>query len=261
MNRRTLQIGVMLTCFFGEMFALGTLATGAQAQERMSPSIIPAKGELHALMKQIEDEAKEQKPEVIFLGDSITDGWRRDGKDTWEQYYAKRNSLIAGVPGDRTEHVLWRLDQPAMKNLKPRLVVLLIGTNNLSANRSTDDTVLGVHTVVQRIRELYPESKLLVLGILPRGTGKGQPQPALAKDEPQCRQAFEINTKTAKLNNGKDIIYCDVGQRFLTANGALNLELMPDTLHPNSAGHVAMAEEIEPWVAWLLDETKTPPNR
>ena len=193
-------------------------------------------------------EAKQGKFDLVFIGDSITDGWRTRGLQVWNKYYAPRQALNLGIGGDRTQHVLWRIEHGELDGLKPKAVVLMIGTNNTgkekdrSARNSTAEVIEGVTAVVKNIRTKLPQSKLLLLAIFPRG----------AVDAPQRAQIKEINTALAKLDDGKMIKFLDIGKVFLAEDGSIPKTIMPDLLHPNAKGYQLWADAMEPTLAAML---------
>jgi lysophospholipase L1-like esterase len=193
-------------------------------------------------------EAKKGNFDLVFIGDSITDGWRNRGLAIWNKSYAPRHALNLGIGGDRTQHVLWRIDQGELDGLKPKAVVLMIGTNNTgkekdgSVRNTTPEIVEGVTAIVKRIRAKLPQSKVLLLAVFPRGTA----------DAPQRAQVGEINTAIAKLDDGKMIKFLDIGKVFLAEDGSIPKTIMPDLLHPNEEGYQRWAEAMEPTLAAML---------
>jgi lysophospholipase L1-like esterase len=193
-------------------------------------------------------EAKQGKFDLVFIGDSITDGWRNRGLEVWNKFYAPRHALNLGIGGDRTQHVLWRIEHGELDGLKPKAVVLMIGTNNTgkekdgAARNSTAEVIEGVTAVVKQIRARLPQSRLLLLAIFPRGT----------VDAPQRAQIKEINTAIAKLDDGKMIKFLDIGKVFLAEDGSIPGTIMPDLLHPNEQGYQRWADAMEPTLAAML---------
>jgi lysophospholipase L1-like esterase len=193
-------------------------------------------------------EAKQGGIDVLFMGDSITDGWRTRGKEIWDREYAPLKAANFGIGGDRTEHVLWRLRNGEAEGYQPKAVVLMIGTNNIGMNRdgtprnTTPEIIEGVTTVVQDLRGGFPDAKILLLAIFPRAE----------KDTPDRAQITEINESIAKLHDGQHVHYLDIGAKFLEADGTLPLDIMPDLLHPNEKGYQIWADAIrEPLKALL----------
>lgn len=186
---------------------------------------------------------------VLFLGDSITAGWKGAGKDVWARHYAPRKAANFGIGGDRTQHVLWRLDNGEVDPIKPRVVVLMIGTNNLGSNND-DQIVEGITAVVAKIKSKLPESRVLLLGVFPRGAKRDPAQPSAAP-EPRIGK---INERIAKLDDGKTVKYLDIGVRFLDANGQVPKEIMPDFLHLSRKGYQIWADAIEPTLWEMVDQ-------
>lgn len=193
-------------------------------------------------------DAKRQPVDLVFVGDSITDGWRKSGLEVWNKFYEPRHALNLGISGDRTQHVLWRLEHGELDGLKPKAVVLMIGTNNTgkekdgSPRNATPEIIAGVTAVVQKIRTKLPESKLLLLAVFPRG----------AVDAPQRAQIKEVNAALAKLEDGKMIKFLDIGKVFLAEDGSIPKTVMPDSLHPNATGYQRWADAMEPTLASLM---------
>lgn len=189
---------------------------------------------------------------LVFLGDSITEMWRNDeaGKPVWDQHWAKLGALNLGVPGDRTEHVLWRIDHGALDGLKAKLVVLMIGTNNAGQVNepggyrcTAQQTADGIRAILQRIRAKCPATRILLMGILPR----------TENEDPANVQNLATNAIIKDYADGKTIAYLDIGKRFVNpANGDANLGLMPDLLHINADGYRIWAASIASIVAEAL---------
>ena len=107
--------------------------------------------------------------DLVFIGDSITQGWEGRGKGVWEKFYGKRNTVNLGIGGDRTQHVIWRLDNGNLKDITPKAAVIMIGTNNSGSN-SSKEIADGVRAIVKQIRAKSPKTQILLLGVFPRGT-------------------------------------------------------------------------------------------
>src|SRR5690349_10197935 len=145
----------------------------------LNTAIVPAPRDANWVKRHegFVQEARQGGIDLLFLGDSITDFWRSRGSNVWNQYYAPRHAANFGISGDRTQHVLWRMDHGELEGIKPRVVVLMIGTNNTGKERGSNqirntvpETIAGVQAVVRELREKLPGSKILLLGIFPRGT-------------------------------------------------------------------------------------------
>jgi lysophospholipase L1-like esterase len=194
-------------------------------------------------------QARQGGIEILFMGDSITDFWRNRGSNVWNKYYAQRHAANFGISADRTQHVLWRLDHGEVDGIKPKVVVLMIGTNNTgkendqkTPRNTVPETIAGVQAVVADLRARLPDSKILLLAIFPRST----------LDDPQRAQVALVNTVIAKLDDGKMVRYLDIGPKFLKADGTLPKSIMPDLLHPNAEGYQIWAEAMEPTLDGML---------
>jgi len=183
--------------------------------------------------------------DLVFLGDSITQGWEDAGREVWDEYYARRKAANFGMNGDHTHHVLWRIEHGNFDGIHPKAIVVLIGTNNSFAGNTAREIADGVMAVVQKLREKVPESKILLLGIFPSGERPGNPQRA---------RAIAANTIFQKVADGRMIRYLDIGDRFTNRDGTVSKEIMPDFLHLSPRGYGLWAEAIEPVVKDLMGE-------
>ncbi len=195
-----------------------------------------------------ESKARTGQVDLLFLGDSITDGWRSKGKATWEKFYTPRNALNLGIGGDRTQHVLWRLQNGEVDGLKPKVTVLLIGINNTPNEKdgvprnTAPEVVEGVTAVVKEIQARLPKTKVLLLAVFPYKQ----------KGDPMRDKVAQINAGIAKLGKNKRVTFLDINQKFLEADGTLPLDIMPDLLHPNDKGYQIWADAMEPTLKKLM---------
>lgn len=184
-----------------------------------------------------------EKAQVIFIGDSITQGWEGEGKEVWARYYASRNAINLGIGGDRTQHVLWRLDNGNITGLKPKAAVLMIGTNNSNGEDNTVDQIAdGITAIVKKLREKLPSTRILLVPIFPRSEN-----PSVIRGK-----VLQVNQIIQKLADEKDIFWADFGHRFLASDGTIPRELMPDFLHLSPKAYGIWAESIEGRLASIL---------
>jgi beta-glucosidase len=221
------------------------LAT-AQEKPAANDAVVPVPRE-GGWMKRHEgfnERVKKGNVDLIFLGDSITQAWEGGGKGVWEEFYGKRNAVNLGISGDRTQHVLWRLEHGNIDGISPKLAVLMIGTNNSGTN-SPEQIADGVKAIVEKLKAKLPQTKVLILAIFPRGADSGDPR----------RKVNEgANAIMAKLADGKQVHFLDIGKGFLASDGTLSKEVMPDLLHLNEKSYRIWAESIEPKVKELMGE-------
>ena len=187
------------------------------------------------------DRAKKGHVDLLFLGDSITQGWHDN--DVWKRFYGLRHAANFGIGGDQTQHVLWRIRHGELDGIHPRVVVLMIGTNNVGSN-SADEIAQGITAIIKDLRQKLPETRILLLGVFPRGE---KPNPGREKIE-------EVNRQIRGLDDGSHVTYLDIGKAFLNPDGSISREIMPDFLHLTARGYRIWADAIEPTLWRLLDE-------
>jgi beta-glucosidase len=216
------------------------------AQEKGNDAIVPVPrdGNWMKRHESFNERVKKGNVDLLLIGDSITQGWEGAGKAVWEKYYTPRKAVNLGIGGDRTQHVLWRLENGNVEGIAPKAAVLMIGTNNSGMNSSMQ-IAEGVEAIVKKLREKLPQTKILVLGIFPRGA-----------DVNDARRKVNIgaNRSIAKLADDKMVFFLDIGDKFLNEDGTLSKEVMPDLLHLNEASYKTWAEAIEPKVKELMGE-------
>ncbi|MDR3621434.1 MAG: platelet-activating factor acetylhydrolase IB subunit [Paludisphaera borealis] len=181
--------------------------------------------------------------DLLFLGDSITQGW--GGNETWKKHYTPRHAANFGIGGDGTQHVLWRVENGEIDGIKPRVIVMMIGTNNAGGS-SADEIAAGNKAIVKQLRKRLPETKILLLGVFPRSE---KPDDTRAKLK-------AVNEKIAKLDDGDKVHYLDIGSKFLREDGTISADIMPDFLHLSPKGYAIWADAIEPSLKKLLGEDK-----
>lgn len=196
--------------------------------------------------------------DLLMIGDSITHGWENAGKATWDKYYASRNAVNMGFGGDRTEHVLWRLENGEIENIHPKLAVLMIGTNNSNGDQYTAEQIAdGIKAIVCKLRTKLPDTKVLILAIFPRGDADQRKDKAHgATYNDQWAKNEKASQLASKLADGKMIFFLDINKAFLNEEGVLTREVMPDLLHPKEKGYPLWAEALEPTLAKLMGETR-----
>ena len=213
------------------------------------PAIVPAPQTADWWMPQHERNVarvRQGSVDLLMIGDSITQGWRDEGRRVWERYYGHRLAVNLGSNSDRTEQVLWRLQHGDIDGIHPKAAVVLIGTNNSGTRADPpEETVAGVRAIVTLLRAKLPETKILLLGIFPRG--------ATATDSLR-RLNRAINDRLRGLADGQHVHYLDLGHLFLDRDGRLKRDLMPDLLHPNEQGYQVWAEGMEAQLKVLLGE-------
>ncbi len=182
-------------------------------------------------------QAKAGGIDLLFMGDSITDNWRSRGKNVWEKVYGSRHAANFGIGGDRTQHVIWRIENGELDGINPKVIVLMIGTNNSNSD-SPEQISEGVEKIVAEMRQKCPTSKILLLAIFPRNKP--------ADTAKQLETNRQVNERIAKLDDGKMVTFLDINHVFLGDDGKVHADIMPDFLHPNEYGYQLWADAMEP---------------
>ncbi len=237
----------MMLAFACACFTAVALCASVQSGDKKNPATTPSprldkKGSPDAGWMKRHDGfveiAKKGGIDIVFLGDSITDGWRgKNGKAGWDKHFAGVNIANFGIGGDRTQHVLWRIQNGELDGVNPKGVVLMIGTNNTGSD-SAEDIAAGVTAIVKTVQQKAPKAEILVLGVFPRG--KMIPNPGNTK-------IIDINKMISKLDNSKEVTYRDIGEKFMK-DGQIPGEIMPDYLHLSEKGYLIWGEAIGSFV-------------
>jgi lysophospholipase L1-like esterase len=217
--------------------------------------------------------------DVVFLGDSITQGW--EGQKAWNEHFGSFKPVNLGIGGDQTGHVLWRITEGhELDKLQPKAAVLMIGTNN-TGGHTAEQIAGGIKAIVDELERQKPDLKILVLGVFPRGNfgdaersfaqiteGIGPINEELKQEKPDVKRLNallrrleqqkgtipaaklnkkigEINAVISKLDDGKTVFYKDIGKEFLDPNGGLSGEIMPDYLHLSPKGYDLWGKAIK----------------
>ena len=245
MNTRLASL-VALTCLLSGCASLSP-------NYAVQPVLHPGTEKRHESFNVISTKGEAQ---LVFLGDSITHGWEGKGKAVWEKHWAPLKAANFGIGGDRTEHVLWRLEHGNFDGLRPKAIVLMIGTNNTGHQGrpqkeldgavyqcSAEQTAEGIKAILAQLQRKCPDAKILVLGIFPRGA---------SKDDKFRQQNEATNAIIKGYADGQKVFFLDIGAQFLEPDGTLSKTIMPDLLHPNEKGYQIWTDAIKADVAALL---------
>jgi len=238
-----------LTPFFAPCLLLALACSAPPQEARFIPAHaatipVPREGRWIERHEQINAQVREHPPDLVFIGDSITQGWESAGKEEWDRRYAPRNAANLGISGDRTQHVLWRLDHGNLEGITPKVAVVMIGTNNSGDDRP-ERIADGIEAIVKNLRAFLPRARILLLAIFPRGEDAS---------DARRRTNEETNRRIAGLADGKWIHFLDIGSRFTRPDGTISRDVMPDLLHLSPAGYAIWGEAMEPTLARLLRE-------
>ena len=229
----------------------GGACAGDEAREGKPLAVIPAPRLIsHSWMSLAKwyrmhaddvEEADAGAAKIVLVGDSITEGWQWGEGRQWQEFFVPEGTTNQGIGGDMTQNVLWRLAHGDVQNLKPERVICLIGTNNFGHTDETPDQVAqGVIAVYEKLTEVFPEAEILAFAVFPRGQSPQDP------DREKIRQ---LNEKFQHVGEWKHLTFMDIGSRFLSEDGSISAEIMPDFLHLSPKGYDIWLEAIKEWIA------------
>jgi lysophospholipase L1-like esterase len=209
------------------------------------PSLAPQFQAKHQANLEV---ARQGDAEVLFMGDSITDFWRNAegpfaGKPVLDRHFGHWKVANFGIAGDTTQGVLYRLQNGEGRGFNPRAVMLMIGTNNTARNTAAE-IAEGIGAVVLELQRDFPQAKILLLGVFPRGR----------PNDPVRGTIAEINRAIAKLHDGDRVQYLDIGAQFLAADGSIPADVMSDLLHPGPKGYEIWAQAVKEPLTKLMGE-------
>jgi lysophospholipase L1-like esterase len=192
------------------------------------------------------DKLKNGPYDFIMDGDSITDNWQNPGRDVLKARYGGIKTADFGISGDQVEHVLWRLQHGELEGQDPKLIMLMIGTNNFGWNQQ--DVADCIKLILKEYETRCPDAHILLLGVFPRG-----PQP----NSDMRTWVAGLNKIIATYDDGKRVTYLDIGAKFLQPDGTLTADIMPDFLHPSAKGYQIWADAIQPVIDKYFPQAAT----
>lgn len=243
LGQRLTVVGQKLTLAGALLLTICLAPVQAQSQ---NTALIPApfREERHVDFLEI---ARQGDIDCLLMGDSITDWWARDGAAVYEENFGSLKCANFGIAADRTQGVLWRFANGELDGYSPKLMMLMIGTNNVRLRGGEENTpeeiAVAIAAIVTRFRVRFPEAKVLLLGVFPRGA-----EPTAQYREPIRR----INSIISGLDDGEYVRYMDIGDRFLEPDGSISVEVMADGLHPTELGYEIWADAVMPTFRAML---------
>jgi len=254
MKLRVIAAATFVACLWLAMLSLCTNAAGEPTTAKVvEPADVPSihhptsdnhLKSVHAkFLQRIKDDNKIQ---LLFLGDSITAGWA-NAPDVWKEYYGQYDPANFGDGGDYTQHLLWRIDNGELEDINPKVVVLLIGINNLYHNpgNTPEQTAAGIKKILDTIHERLPETKVLLLGLFPYRDKNSGPRAA----------CVAVNAIISKFDDGTKTRYLGLWDQFLQPDGSISREVMKDGLHPTPYGYQILAKNMDPLLCAMMGVT------
>lgn len=221
-----------------------------QQPDVAAPQCDPRTGQVNAHFLDVHQKylgvARQGKAQLVFLGDSITAGWGWPGYGTevWVKSFSRYQPANFGVSSDRTQNLLWRIENGELDGLEPKAIVLMIGTNN--GADSAQAIAQGIAKIVRTIRAKLPATKILLLGVFPRGS---KPD---GRFNEQHFKLEVVNAALAKLDDRPFVHFMDIGERFVRGKPAIDPAIQPDFLHLSAAGYQIWADAIADKLAELM---------
>lgn len=185
--------------------------------------------------------------QLVFLGDSITEGW--GAVTAFRQHFGRYAPLNLGIAGDMTQNVLWRIEHGALEGLTAKVVVLLIGVNNLGGGFPPEETADGVRATIAAVRERLPGARVVLLGILPARR---------ELEHPLRQRILETNRLLESLVEPEHVEYHDIGAVLLEVDGRISPLMTRDFLHPTAEGFERLSTALDPLLAPLFEPELAP---
>jgi len=222
-------------------FARSAETDSASTGHTNSAAVPTLRGERHDDVQKKLERFGGKHFDIVFDGDSIMNRWENTGKEIWNQRY-KGIAADFGIEGDRVENVLWRLEKGQVDGIDPKVVMLMIGTNN-SGRNSAAEIAEGIRVLVAEYETRCPHAHIILMGIFPRGekpTDGGR------------RKVAAVNAIIKSLEDGKRVTYIDISDKLIQADGTISRDMMPDFVHPTAKGYQIWAEAMQPVIDQYL---------
>jgi lysophospholipase L1-like esterase len=194
--------------------------------------------------QEIVDSQKEINPEYVLIGDSITHQWEglaKKNQHLWKELWENHRVINMGFGWDRTQNVLWRLENGEVENIHPTWIIVNIGTNNFtktihSRANSPEEISQAIALIAEKLRRKSPDSKILVMGVFPR---------LQTPQNPPASAITQLNKLTAKAVEGKPNVYfLDIGEQLLQPDGTVSKEIFFDGTHLTFQGYAIWGQSL-----------------
>ena len=241
------------------LFAAAQTASPPEVVDASAPIPKTGNARFFELHESFLARGKEGPVGVLFLGDSITEGWK-NAPHIWDHHFGKYQPANFGIGGDQTHHVIWRIENGELDGISPKVVVLMLGTNN--AGQHTGEQIAAAdRKIIGLIRAKIPGAKVLLLAIFPRDARRGASglitEAAVTDAGKRMAVIDRANALLAKLDDGVNVRFLDIGAQFLGKDGRIPWTIMPDQLHLSRAGYQLWADAMQPLLDEMMADGKT----
>lgn len=260
----SLILGLMACCTLSayEKAPLDHEQIRARIEKSENPAVCPAARTERWVKDHNKRDARLQKGnvDILLVGDSITHGWKRHPEIS-KEYFGDQQVVNLGHPADKTENIIWRLLNHEMEAINPQVAIILAGTNNSNNDEySIAEIAGGVEAIIQVLQAKLPETKILLLGILPRGSREQRIEIKNGLTEaamnPKWEKINQVNQMIEHFADGEDVVYLNINQAFLDEDGALPVAVMPDMLHPNEKGYKIWGQHMTPALEKMMQNSE-----
>lgn len=260
----SLILGLMACCSFS---AYGTAShdyeqVRARVERSENPAVRPVARSERWVKDHYKRDARLQrgKVDILLVGDSITHGWKRH-PEIFKEFFSDQQVINLGQPADKTENIIWRLLNHEMEAIHPQVAIILAGTNNSNNDEySIAEIAGGVEAIMQVLQAKLPDTKILLLGIFPRGSREQRIEIKSGLTEavinPQWEKIEQVNQIIETFADGEDVVYLNINHAFLNVDGALPIAVMPDLLHPNGKGYAIWGNAMTPTLEKMMQGSK-----
>lgn len=246
MHRNRLSVSFLPALLFGALQLFLEPTAGSAEQIRAAMSAPQPEAWWTERHERTVARIRQGHVDLLFIGDSITQGWEEDGRPVWNAFYQHRHAANLGYNGDQTDNVLWRLQNGELDGITPKLAVVMIGTNNATRREDPpEETAAGIQAILTTLRTRLPDTKILLLAVFPRG---------FSADDRLRRVNQAVNEQLPAFADERQVFFLNLNRRFLDDNGRLPEEMMPDALHPGERGYRVWAEGMEDTIKKLMGE-------
>jgi lysophospholipase L1-like esterase len=235
MNKLHLVISVQMLAIAGSLLAAETIYQDPVPAGANRAAVAVPRNDWYRDVQNKFDKYSGKPADIVFEGDSITNRWEGTGKAVWKEHFEGRAADF-GIEGDRVENALWRLSKGQVDDINPKVVVIMLGTNNTYFN-SAEQIAEGLKLLVAEYQKRCPQAHIILMGVFPRGKD--------ANDGGRKKVA-EINKIISRYADGDKVSFVDISDKMIQPDGTISTDMMPDFVHPTAKGYEIWGDAILP---------------